>query len=104
MITIDTLVEIPRKLMTADEVEDVLARMRDYEKTHHCTAVALFTQNRPYGSICNIVSEEEARRALSKDVTAIMGEIPLKAYSIADYEARRTELSKREEPYLRSQT
>ena len=67
-MAVDTIVEDPESIDTLEAAEDVLYRIKTYEREMICSAGVLLIQRRQFCGLYEIMSKEDAEKWLRKPV------------------------------------
>src|SRR3989344_5317062 len=67
-MAVDTIVKAPERIRNLSEVEDIINRISTYEVERNCNGCVLLLQNMNMGGHYAIISEEEAKSCIDKQI------------------------------------
>lgn len=90
---VDMLVDKnPTKIKTPEDVDEILKRIRLFEREKECNAGVIVIQRRQFTALYEIVSQEEGGEWLRKSVSQTTPEFGIKYFSRQYFEALRERL------------
>ena len=89
MISTDTIVKDPEEIKVISEVEAILSRIVHHEIDNRCQSGVLLTQRRQFGSLHEVISEDEAYKELKTPVKCNLPEFGVAYYPRTYFEALR---------------